>query len=50
MYIVYRDTMGSYRIDGIGTISFLDGIVFFSAGFDDFELYISQIVEIGMED
>ena len=26
MYIVYRDTMGSYRIDGIGTISFLDGI------------------------
>ena len=50
MYIIYRDTMGSIQIDGISTISFVDGIAYFSAGFDDFELYVSQIVEIGMED
>ena len=47
MYIVYRDTIGTIRIDDVETISFLDGIAYFTAGNDDFELWTSQIVEIG---
>lgn len=49
MYIYFRDTMGIIRIDNVGTISFLDDKVYFSADFEDFELWQSQIVEIGKE-
>ena len=50
MWIIYRDDMGTVAIDNIdSTIQFLDGKVYFSAGSDDFELYIDQIVQIGKE-
>ena len=47
MYILYRDTVGTIRIDNVETITFLDGIVYFSAGMDDFQLWAWQVVEIG---
>lgn len=31
MYIVFRDTIGTIRIDDIDTITFLDGIAYFNA-------------------
>ena len=48
MFITYRDTLGIVRIDNVqAPVTFLDGIVYFSADFDDFELYTDQIIEIG---
>ena len=49
MYIVFRDTMGTIRIDGVDTISFLDGKVYFDSDSGSFTLYQSQVVEIGKE-
>ena len=48
MCIYYRDTIGIVKIDNVETpISFIDGHVYFSADYEDFELYANQIVEIG---
>lgn len=47
MYVVYRDTIGTVRIDNVETISFLDGIAYFEAEAEDYQLWTSQIVEIG---
>ena len=49
MYIYYRDEIGIIRIDGVDNIQFLDGIVYFNSDYDEFQLYVSQIVEIGKE-
>lgn len=50
MYIVYRDTVGTIRINDIDTITFLDGIAYFNAENEDFQLWAWQIAEIGRGD